>query len=165
MKFLGIKIEKPEPLPLVIPHNGTEIVFLAQLVDNYDEFDRLVKRPKPPKKLLAGGKEESDFKDEDYLKAVNDWSDKRSIWMFIESLSVTEDIEWELVDRQDPNTWLKFDEELKSAGFSSPVIERIKMLCFKACGLDQKMIDEATERFLAGRALAYSNETSQDSEQ
>jgi len=165
MKFQGIKIEKPKPLALVVPHDGHEIVFQAELVDNYDEFDELVERPKPPKIMKAGGKEEVDFQDKDYLAAVNEWSDKRSNWMFIKSLSATKELEWEVVDPKDPNTWNKLDEELKSSGFSGPVIERIKMLVFKACGLDQGMIDEATERFLAGRAQESSNESSQNSEQ
>lgn len=165
MKFQGIKIEKPEPKVLVIPHNGVEVIFMAVYVDNYDEFDALVPKPVPVKKRLASGKIETDYEDEGYKKEVNIWSNKRSNWMFLKSLSVSEDITWDKVDLEKPDTYDKFETELLEAGFNGPVIERIKMLCFEACGLDQSLIDEATERFLAGRAQESSNETSPSSEQ
>ena len=165
MKFQGITLDKPKPEVLVVPHNGVEVVFKAECVTDYSEFDKLCPTPVPPKKLLAGGKEEVDTKDKDYLKEVDDWSDRRSNWMFLKSLQASDHVEWDIVDMQDPSTWNKFDEEFISAGFVGPIIERIKMLVFKACGLDQSMIDEATERFLVGQAQESSNETSQDSEQ
>lgn len=165
MKMLGIKVEPPEPKVLVIPHNGVELVFQAQHVDNYGEFDELVPKVIPVKIRKADGSEGVDLNDKGYMKEVDEWSKKRSNWMFLKSLSATECLEWDIVDLKDPDTWCKFDEELKACGFAGPVIERIKMLVFDACGLDQKMIDEATERFLAGRAQESTGGSSQNSGQ
>jgi len=165
MKFQGIQINPPEPKVLVIPHNGIDVVFQAQHVDDYSAFDELVPKPIPVKVRSADGTEKIDFDDKAYQKEVDDWSNKRSNWMFIKSLEVSKGIEWDIIDMKKPDTWLKFDQELSNAGFNGPVIERVKMLCFQACGLDQSMIDEATERFLAGRAQESNSETSQDSEQ
>jgi len=164
MNLQGVTVQPPKVKTLVIPRDGVDLVFQAQYVDNYDKFDELAKRPIPMKMRLADGTEKIDMEDKDYIKEVTDWSEMRSNWMFMQALSVTEGLEYDILDENDPKSWLRFDEEFKNAGFSLPVIERIKMLCFEASGLNQALIDEATERFLAGQAQESKAETSPDSE-
>lgn len=164
MKLNGISVEPPEPKTIVIPHGDQEVVFKAQLVDDFTEFDELCPRPTPPVIRDKEGNERRDISDKDYLQRLNDYSEKRSNWMFLKSLLATEGLEFDIVDMSDPETWNSFDDEFKAAGFSEYQIERIKLLAFQANGMDQKLIDEATERFLAGRAQESKNETSQNTE-
>ncbi len=72
--------------------------------------------------------------------------------MILESLKATPNLEWESVNPSDPKTWGGYENELVDAGFSIPEISRVIDCVFDANGLNQKKIDEATKRFLAGQA-------------
>ncbi len=165
MKFQGLQLLPPEPKVLVVPHNGVDVVFKAQCVTDYAEFDALVPTPVPVKMRMADGSEKVDTEDKDFRKECDDYARLRSDWMFVKSLQASEGLEWSRVHPQKPETWRLIVEELQETGFTLPVIERIKMLCFVASGLDQTLIDEATERFLAGRDQESDDEISQTSDQ
>jgi hypothetical protein len=158
MKIKGITIEPPKPKVLVIPQNGKDLVFTAQYVDNYHEFDKLCPTPTPVKIRKADGTESVDSKDAGYLRELDEWSRKRTNWLFLKSLEATEGLEWDMIDMTDSNTWLLLDEELNKSGLSQLIQQRLKMLVFEANGLDQSKIDEATERFLAGQAQESKSE-------
>jgi hypothetical protein len=164
MKVNGITVKPPEAKVIVIPHNNQDLVFKAQYVDNYDEFDEICPRPTPYKIKGASGSETTDLKDPEYLSELHTWASRRTKWMFIKSLEATDRLEWSYVDPKDPETWDKFDKEFQDVGFSEPIIESIKMLCIDACGLSQSRIDEATERFLAGQARESESATTPSSE-
>jgi hypothetical protein len=81
--------------------------------------------------------------------------------MILKSLSATEGLEWEQVDMSKPETWHNYGDELVSSGFSPAEIFAITEAVMTACGLNQKKIDEATERFLAGQQVLQESESSQ----
>lgn len=152
MKLHGKKISGPEVEILVIPRKSGDLVFKAQSVLDYTAFEALCPVPKPPETLRPGGIRSRNLESSEFLKALDDWAEKRTHWMILKSLEATPNLEWEEVKMDDPVTWKNYESELRSAGLSALEITRILSLVTGVCGLDQKKIDEATERFLAGQA-------------
>lgn len=157
MKIKGVEVKPPKPQVLVIPRDGNDLVFTAQYVESYEEFDKLVPRPDPVKIKRADGFEDIDLSDKTYQEELDRWSQMRINWLYIKSLEPT-GIEYDLIRMTEPETWLRFDEEFKIAGFSEQCIEKIKLTCYEVCGVSQTKIDEATERFLAGQAQESKDE-------
>jgi hypothetical protein len=152
MKIQGKSISGPEVDVLVIPRKSGDILFKAQSVLDYDAFEALCPAPHPPETLRPGGGKglrTRNLEAPEFLKALDDWSEKRTYWMILKSLEATPDLEWETIKMDDPSTWSNYEKELKSAGFSMLEITRILNLVTGVCGLDQRKIDEATARFLA----------------
>ena len=152
MKINGKIIEGPTPEVIVIPKGTEEFVFKALPVLNYDEFDKICPVPNPPEIMKPGGKKTLDYEDKAYDKLLTDWAMRKNDWTALQSLSVTEGLEWETVAEGDPDTWVNFRQELRII-FTEAEIMLITDLVNIANGLDQKKIDEATKRFLAGQAV------------
>lgn len=153
MKIHGRKIEGPNEEIVVIPRNGGDIVFRAQAVLNFDEFEKLCPVPQAPKTLMPGGGYSENIEASSYKEAVSEWANQRTHWMILKSLSATEGLEWETVKPEDPKTWENYQQELETSGFSPMEQARIVQAVTSACGLNQDKINEATERFLAGQAV------------
>lgn len=162
MKIQGKKLDGPAIEILVIPRGDIDIVFQAQCVTDYTEFEAIYKVPKPPFLLVRGDEEQvPDFKNKKYIEKMSDYAKAQTNYMILKSLEVTEDLEWETVEMTDPETWGNYNQELLDAGFSSIHIGRIVNLVSIANGLDERMIIEAKKRFLATKleAAAESTET------
>lgn len=165
MKIKGMHISPPEPVVIVIPRKSGNIVFKAQPVLSFDEFEALCPEPQPPEVLRPGNIRYKNVKDKKYLGEINSWHVKRSNWMMIKSLEATEDLVWEQVDITNPETWGNFQKEFKYSGFSIVETSTILNAIMEACGLNQEKIDMATKSFLAGQVVAPGNALSQDLEQ
>jgi len=150
MKIHGKELEGPSEEVLVIPRKGEDIVFKAKAVLNYDEFDAICPAPQPPMKMVPGGKQTAQPNDKDFLAQLDEYAEHRSNWMILKSLSATPGLEWDTVQPDDPKTWGNFKTELAKAGLSPLEATKLMTIITKACGLNQEIIDEATERFLAG---------------
>lgn len=150
MKLGGRQISERNIETVVIPRgSGEDIVFRAQAVLDFDEFDTICKRPKPKIKLLRGNKKQEDINAPDYQQALEHYAKQRISWIVLKSLEATPDLEWDTVSLQDPSTWQKFEDELKASGFSIPEIGRIINTCMQANCLDDEKLDKAREDFLA----------------
>lgn len=155
MKIAGKTLELAKAEIVIIPRIGEDgepcdIVFKCAPVNNYDEFNQLCPRPEPPKRTYpenTGKPPEILINDPKFLKALDEWGSRRSAWMFVESLSATEDLEWELVDRAKPETWVKWEEELGEAGINDIERSRILTGIMDANSLSEERMDEARERF------------------
>lgn len=165
MKLHGKKIEGPNVEICVIPRQDDDLVFKAQAVLDFDDFESLCPSPQPPVIMKPGGEKTIDVEDEGYLKNLNEWARKRTDWMMLKSLEATPGLEWETVDKSDNKTWNNFRDEMRKAGLSSAEISRIVGAVTTACGLNQEKIDEATRRFLADQEAALESSTSQTTEQ
>ena len=154
MKIAGVKIEGRNLEIIPIPRgNGQPIIFKAEAIESYDEFDKMVKRPMPPAVLKAGAKEKTyKWHDQAYIKEEEAYQKKRMSWMCIESLKATDKLEWEKVDYRNPDTWDLWEEELKESGFSIFEITRIRTGVFTANCLNDAIIDAARESFVRGMA-------------
>lgn len=151
MKMNGVKIECPNESILVLPRPDGDLVFKARAVLDYDEFDRVCLEPKPPVKVVKGGKREVNIADPDYVRAVNEHNERRMAWIILTSLRATEGLEWETVDIAKPETWTQYTAELKAAGFSIVEINRIVTLALQANALDEAKLESARQAFLAGQ--------------
>lgn len=160
MKINGEKIHAPGIAYAVIPRPDNDIIFTCHSVLSYDEFDALCPQPEPPWVRHRSGKRQQDYDDKRYIKARGEWATKRQAWMVLKSLEGTPGLEWETINKGDPETWGNYVKELEECGFSPLEISRILDSVYDSCGLNQKKIDEAMERFLSGereKALAESS--------
>jgi len=155
MKLHGKKLSGPEIEILVIPRKSGNIVFKAQAVLDYTAFEAICPPPLPPETLRPGagrGLRTKNIEAPEFLKALDEWAEKRTYWMILKSLEATPELEWETVKMDQPDTWKHYEKELREGGMSTLEITRILNLVTGVCGLDQRKIDEATERFLADQA-------------
>lgn len=153
MRINGRKLQPPAPQILVIPREDEDVVFKAQAVSDFEEFDRLVPRPTAPTVTPRGGKSYRDTDDRDYQKALTDWIQKRTHFIILNSLAPTPDLVWEEVDLKNPATWDKYIYEFKESGLTEPEIAKVMDLVTAANGMDEEKYKEARARFLAGQAV------------
>ena len=154
MKIKGQKVCAPSIETIVIPRKTGDLIFKAQAVLDYSAFEALCPIPRAPETLKPGGIRTKNLEAPDFLKALDDWAEKRTAWMILKSLEATPDLEWETIQMDKPETWKNFDTEFKNSGLSALEINKVLELVTTVCGLDQKKIEEATERFLAGQVAA-----------
>jgi len=155
MKIRGKKIEgrNSEVIPIIRPSGN--IFFIAEAIPNFDQFEKLVKLPKPPEKILPGGVKQPDLQNPKYIEKLQEYSQMRSDYVIIASLSSTPDLEWEIVDLIKPDTWCKYRDELLSSGLTELEIMRLITSVSKANSLDDAMIMAARDDFLRGQALVH----------
>ena len=154
MKMNGKKLNGPATEPVVIPRRDGDMVFLAKCVTSYDDFNKLCPKPEPPVVTKPGGAKAFDVEDKDYKKAVDNWATQCTDWMILQSLRDTPNLEWETVEYNNPSTWGNFRKELTDSGMSLPEINAIVQATINVNGLNGKLIEEATNRFLASQRAA-----------
>lgn len=164
MKIHGKKISGPNIELVVIPRNDGDLVFKAQAVLDYEDFEKLNPMPQPPGVMRPGGVMSYDTSDTKYNEAIDEWARSKTHYMVLKSLEATDGLEWETVKMGEPDTWNLYQQEMNDAGLSPAEIGRIITCVTDACGLNQTKIDEATKRFLAGQAEAQKEQSSPSSE-
>lgn len=152
MRIKGKTFDTPNYELIIIPRPDGDIIFKAQAVLDFEKFNQLVPVPNPPTITYAGAKGPvPDFKDKAYLEALNERGRKRFNWILIQSLKATEDLEWDSVDENNPQTWENVETEFRKAKFSEVEIGRIFNGVLSANSLDEDRIEEARKRFLASQ--------------
>ena len=149
MKYKGKKLEGRNTDILVLQKGNEQIIFKAEAVMNFKEFDKLCPAPKPPIILKPGNRRIPNENDSNYLKAMEKYGEQRINYMIIKSLEATEDLEWDNVNINNPDTYENWQKELEEAGFSETERMRIMVLCTQVNALDDNMLDQAKETFLA----------------
>jgi hypothetical protein len=153
MKLNGRKISGPNVEIIAIPRgNAPDIILKAQAVLDMTLFEKLCPRPNPPQKMLPGGKMVPDSDSQIYKETINNWANKQTAFLVIQSLKATEGLEWETLDIADPSTWENYRKELESSGFSEREMIRIFNACMAANSLDEMKVEEARQRFLLSEA-------------
>jgi len=151
MKYKGQKVEGRNVEIIPIPRPGEDIIFIAEAVENFEEFDKLCPEPVPPKKLLKGGQKVVNINDPVYKEQLDKYATNRINYIVLKSLLATKDLEWETVNYEKPETWDNFKKELKDSGFTDIEQGRIIRGVMKANALDDAMIEQARQDFLAGQ--------------
>lgn len=164
MRIQGQEIKGPNEELIVIPRGDSQIVMKARAVLDYTDFEKLCPEPKAPMILRPGGVKEQNFKDVTYVAAVRQRITKQTYYMFIKSLEATPGLEWETINMSDPSTWLNFEKELETSGFSSIERNLITRAVLIANNLDEQKIEEARQRFIQSQAVQVSNGSSQEGE-
>ncbi len=165
MKLHGKTIDGPNVEYIVIPRQEGDIVFKAEAVLDYKDFDAICPRPMPPERIKPGGVRSLNVEDPKYKAEIEDWALNRTHWMILKSVQGTDGLEWETVDMSDPATWVNYIQEFEDAGLSQAEVSRIVDGVTTACGMNQDKIDQAQEAFLAGLAKEQKEESSQNIEQ
>ena len=152
MKLAGKKIEGANVEICVIPRGTNEsIVFKASAVLDMTQFDSLCPRPKPPAKILKGGKKVEDLDAPAFKNALDTYASRRVAFLVLKSLQATDNLEWETVDFADAETWLNYDAELRSSGFSDIEVMRIVNTVMEANCLSESRLEQARDSFLASQ--------------
>ena len=151
MKIRGQQVKGPNRELLVIPRGGDQpdIVLYAQAVLDTNLFDKLCPEPTAPSRIVKGGQREYLFDDPGYKEACLARTEKYMAFMFLHSLNLPEnELEWEQVKLADHRTWLKYEDELKDAGFSVMEVKRIENLTIRANCLSESHLEAARSNFL-----------------
>lgn len=151
MKLNGASVDARYVETVVIPRGASQFVFKARPLTSEDDkfFEEICVKPTPPTFTVPGGKTETDDTNAQFVKDRKAWSDRRSEFLFMRSLSATDDLEWDTVVDTDPSTWGNLEDELLAAGFLNPEIIVVFNAAIAANGLDTSKIEEATKSFLA----------------
>lgn len=156
MKLKGKKIDGPSIETIIIPRGKNPedfIIFKAQAVLDYSEFDALCPRPKPPVKMLKGGKREIDQEAPSFQEAARVWATRRYSWTVLKSLEATEELEWETVDLGKPETWENYEKELEESGFTIAEMNLIYEGVMSVNAMSNEKLEQAREAFLAFQAM------------
>jgi hypothetical protein len=151
MQIKGITINPPKPIELVIHRDDQDFVLMCGPVLNYKKFEELCPEPSVPFGVKPGGIRVLKPNDPNYLTAIDKHNNLRMAFLVIESLAVTEDLTWELVDVNDPTTWDKYEEEFETSGLTRHEINQIVATVLRAQGMDDTRLDEARENFSQGQ--------------
>lgn len=148
MKIKGKVIKGVNRDILVIPRPDGNIVFTAEAIQSWAEFDELCPLPTPPTVMLPGGAQQPDTSAPGYRKKLQEWGENKTNYMVLKSLSATEGLEWDTVDLQKPETWKNWRTELETSGFIEAEVVRILRLCSCVNAVSEEMMDRAREAFL-----------------
>lgn len=153
MKYKGKKLEGLNTDVLVLMKGEERIVFKASAVANYKEFQELCSVPEPPIKILPGGIRENNTSDPAFKAKLNEYAQKKTDYTVVKSLQASDDIEWDNVDIEKPETWKNWRTELEEASFTEVEVLRILQLCTRVNALDDDLLQQARESFLAETLL------------
>jgi hypothetical protein len=145
----GQTINGPSEEILVLPRVKGDIIITARAVLSMEDFDRYVRAPKAKRAFVKGKGNILLTEDPGFKKEMETYGEKRFAFMALKSLEPSE-IEWQTVKLEEPNTWLGWTEELKSAGLSEIEIQRIVVCVMQANSLDENKLKEARAAFLHG---------------
>lgn len=148
MKVSSIEMDgQPHEAVMPIPHGSKLIPFRAQAISSFTEFDKLCPAPEAPGRLTKAGFERNP-EDPSYREMVTEYNLRRTAWMVITSL---QDIEWDTVDSQSPGTWVNWEKDMRKAGFSEVVINRVVGHVMDVNALDEGKLERARLSFALGQ--------------
>jgi hypothetical protein len=166
MKIGGVIVDGPSEEVLVLPRPtspGGDIVIRCRAVLDMTHFHNMCPEPKAKPMLVKGGFKPNE-KDPGYLEQSKQYAQLRFAYIALKSLEPS-DIEWEKVIMDQPNTWAKWEGELKEAGLSAIEINRVVACIMQANSLDEDKLEKARESFLLGMAEVPTEKSSgQDTE-
>jgi len=163
MKIGGQEVSGPTEEVLVLPRVGGDVVFKAQAVLDMEPFYAACPAPKAPGHLTKDGFKQN-TKAPAYREQMGRHATLRFAYIVINSL-IPSDIEWQQIEEDKPHTWLKWEDELKEAGFSNVEIQRITVCVMQANSLDEGKLKAARDAFLQGQGAASEASSGQNTEQ
>lgn len=156
MKLVGHDLKGPRVRLIVIPREPEPIVLKARAVLDWQPAEDMLPIPSPRASLRPGqdqGNPTLLTNEPAYLEALNKRGLQLQNWIVIESLKATEGLTWDRVKENDPETWGLYRVELKEAGFSPSEISYIILEVYRTNSLNESMLIEARESFLAGQGV------------
>jgi hypothetical protein len=164
MKINGKKIHGANTDYVVFPRGEDRIVFKIQALGDMKAFEALVPTPKPGTKMVPGGIQVEDRDDVRFKTETKQYSELRFAYTCLASLSATEGLEWETVKLSDPNTWLKWEQELLDSGFNQNEVNYLQYKIISVNALNQDKLEEARASFLLSLEAQRTLDSSQTGE-
>ena len=157
MKINGIVGLKPRIVSLVLPlSDDTQVEFKFRPLTSDDDFEKVLAQPTPPERIIKGGARIKDYEDAGYKAAILKWSGQRNDWSMLKSMSETDDLEFETVKSDDPETWGNWKKEF-DAIFGDNALGRVYIAYADANSLSEDTLEKARKSFLASRQAAAEN--------
>lgn len=147
---------------IVIPRPDGDVVFWAQTVRDFKEFEAMVQYPVAPT-IQVKGEVKRDTKDSSFRQMLKIYEDQRFAYLCIKSLEPS-DIEWSKVDLDKPSTYVLWVEELLDAGLSEVECNRIVNLVMQVNALDEAKLQAARDHFARGQQEEASASSGQSTE-
>ena len=152
MRLHGQTIQGIYVRDVVIPRDpGEPIALKVQAVMDFDDFDKLCPEPQPGKIIKPDGSNRLDLEDPKYKEAFSAWAEKRVFWIYCQSLSATPELEWDVVDPKNPETWPLLDKEFSDAGFSTYERALVYREIARVNCMDEEHLEASRKAFLAGQ--------------
>lgn len=150
MKVNGKQLNGPRIVKVYLPTGDSEAVeFRFRPLRSDEDFSKVMPRPTPPEQLAPGGKKFYNENAPHYKLAMADWMAKKFDWEFLKSIDVTEDLEWEKVKIDDPNTWKLWKDEI-GAHFGDNQTNKIFGGFIEAQFVTEETMEAARKTFLTG---------------
>jgi hypothetical protein len=162
MKLFGQTFEKPhfDAVPII---RGEDVMYIiCESVANMDDFDVKCPEPKPPMAMVPGGESSPDYTDKEFKKKMDARGLQKIHYLIVKSLArveklvdgqtVSEELGWELVDKDDPTTWSMWIEDIKAAGLTDFEISKIQSTVFEVNSLNNEKVEAARKSFLVTKA-------------
>lgn len=148
MKLHGQEINALQEREIVFSRPNGDITFKVRGVVTFEDYTGKFPKPEPPTRSYPDGREESDHEDLAYVKDLGAWVHGQTAWLIVESLKVTEGLEWDTVDVNDYHTYGNYESELLASGFTMMDINRIVNEVNIVNGFSQEMVEGARKSFL-----------------
>jgi hypothetical protein len=163
MKISGKSVCPPTPVKVTIYRDSGNYEFLCGPILDYSKFSAICPVPKPPLIMdrLKGNR--PDVADKNYLLRLDQHNDLRVAWLIITSLNFTPNLEWELVKIDEPDTWMKYEEELKQS-LTDSEYNRLISCVFEANSPTEQRRKEALNSFTPSQVEALTPSNSQPGE-
>lgn len=141
----SIAIPTYDVVPIV--REGEETFYFKLGPVNLDDFDEYYPEPKVPWIQKPGEPAKSNPDDPTYKEKMEKRGEARTHFMIIQSLAATEDLTWDRVKLDDPETYPEWENELKEANVLDVEIMRLQNAAFKVNGLNETVIEAEKKAF------------------
>lgn len=150
MKMPGL--EAPEPSQRIVAFKrpgGKWISFTVRGVDRFDDFQKMCPLKKPSWSMDASGRKTYNTNSPEYQKYLAAQNKKFDDWLLIESITEPSSIEWDTVDRNDPETFGNWETELIEKGISAGERRRITLAVEEVNNITDQSVQETMADFLS----------------
>lgn len=160
MKVNGKQLNGPRIVKIYLPTGDSEAVeFRFRPLKADEDFEKVMSSPQAPEVMKPGGVRFQNINDPAYKRNLSDWMAKKFDWEFLMSISVTEDLEWEKVKMDEPDTWKLWKEEI-GEHFGDNQTNKIFSGFIEAQFITEESMEAARKTFLTGRQLPPEQSTS-----
>lgn len=149
MKVNGVSLSGYRVVSVDMPTEDGIVTFKFRALSTSERFEDVMPRPKPPVKMAPGGVKHVNNDDPNFVKALEEWADKKVAWEFLKSINETPGLEWATINMEDADTWTNWQTEVASY-FGEAGKDRLFRGFIDAQYINEETIERCRKRFLTG---------------
>lgn len=158
MKFAGKDVCLPPQDVIIFPRAKGQLIFHIKAADSFQPFDELMPRPQAPK-MFKRGQTLENTDDPTFRAQLQQWLDRRQDWMLLTALDCSEnEITWDRVVADKPDTWKEIESELRAAGLSEVEYNRLVAKIYEVNALSERAMEAARASFLLMTSMQQSEQ-------